>query len=110
MNEKCETFVSCCKPKPGSDGSYPVERVKAISGEKLLRNIMLDNKIELYATYVSLIPHVFNQPQPLTSFAPDSQSQLLCSSFFSYLFNICYKCQKVLPKKKIYIFVSILKI
>ncbi|KAG4931207.1 hypothetical protein AAZX31_17G192700 [Glycine max] len=42
-------------PKPGSDGSYPVERVKAISGEKLLRNIMLDNKIELYATYGKLM-------------------------------------------------------
>ncbi|GMN45225.1 hypothetical protein TIFTF001_014421 [Ficus carica] len=38
-------------PKPGNDGSYPVERARAISGEKLLRNIMLDNKIELYATY-----------------------------------------------------------
>ncbi|XP_062097126.1 photosynthetic NDH subunit of subcomplex B 3, chloroplastic [Humulus lupulus] len=38
-------------PKPGNDGSYPVERAKAISGEKLLRNIMADNKIELYATY-----------------------------------------------------------
>ncbi|GLT95418.1 hypothetical protein SLE2022_131010 [Rubroshorea leprosula] len=35
-------------PKPDSD---PVQRAKAISGEKLLRNIMLDNKIELYATY-----------------------------------------------------------
>jgi hypothetical protein len=30
-----------------------VERAKEISGEKLLRNIMIDNKIELYATYVS---------------------------------------------------------
>ncbi|POO04102.1 Phenol hydroxylase reductase [Trema orientale] len=38
-------------PKPGNDGSYPVEKAKAISGEKLLRNVMLDNKIELYATY-----------------------------------------------------------
>lgn len=38
-------------PKPESDGSYRVERAKAVSGEKLLRNIMLDNKIELYATY-----------------------------------------------------------
>lgn len=42
------------QPKPESDGKYPVERAKAISGEKLLRNIMSDNKIELYATYVSL--------------------------------------------------------
>lgn len=42
------------QPKPEADGKYPVERAKAISGEKLLRNIMSDNKIELYATYVSL--------------------------------------------------------
>lgn len=41
------------QPKPGNDGSFPVDNVKAISGEKLLRNIMLDNKIELYAPYVS---------------------------------------------------------
>ncbi|XP_024029660.1 photosynthetic NDH subunit of subcomplex B 3, chloroplastic [Morus notabilis] len=39
------------QPKPGNDGSYPVDRAKAISGEKLLRNVMLDDKIELYATY-----------------------------------------------------------
>ncbi|XP_057959360.1 photosynthetic NDH subunit of subcomplex B 3, chloroplastic isoform X2 [Malania oleifera] len=38
-------------PKAGEDGSYTVERAAAVSGEKLLRNIMLDNKIELYATY-----------------------------------------------------------
>ncbi|KAL1210321.1 Photosynthetic NDH subunit of subcomplex B 3 [Cardamine amara subsp. amara] len=38
-------------PKPGSDGSYPVDKAKAVSGEKLLRSIMQDNKIELYATY-----------------------------------------------------------
>ncbi|XP_042412328.1 photosynthetic NDH subunit of subcomplex B 3, chloroplastic-like isoform X2 [Zingiber officinale] len=38
-------------PKPRPDGAYPVERATAISGEKLLRNIMLDNKIELYAAY-----------------------------------------------------------
>ena len=41
------------QPNPGSDGSCPVDKAKAISGEKLLRNIMLDNKIELYAAYVS---------------------------------------------------------
>ncbi|TKY58181.1 Photosynthetic NDH subunit of subcomplex B 3 [Spatholobus suberectus] len=41
--------------KAESDGSYPVEKAKAISGEKLLRNIMLDNKIELYATYGKLM-------------------------------------------------------
>ncbi|XP_057959358.1 uncharacterized protein LOC131151903 isoform X1 [Malania oleifera] len=40
-------------PKAGEDGSYTVERAAAVSGEKLLRNIMLDNKIELYATYVA---------------------------------------------------------
>lgn len=38
-------------PKPGNDGSYPIERASVKSGEKLLRNIMSDNKIELYATY-----------------------------------------------------------
>ncbi|KAF3334854.1 photosynthetic NDH subunit of subcomplex B 3 [Carex littledalei] len=38
-------------PKPKDDGTYPVDKAAAISGEKLLRNIMLDNKIELYAAY-----------------------------------------------------------
>nr|CAD1823321.1 unnamed protein product [Ananas comosus var. bracteatus] len=38
-------------PKAGGDGSSPVDRVTAISGEKLLRDIMLENKIELYAAY-----------------------------------------------------------
>ncbi|KAM7493216.1 hypothetical protein LguiB_027825 [Lonicera macranthoides] len=38
-------------PKPGGDGNYPVERATAISGDKLLRSIMSDNKIELYAAY-----------------------------------------------------------
>ncbi|KAL2318218.1 hypothetical protein Fmac_032094 [Flemingia macrophylla] len=42
-------------PKAESEGSYAVEKAKAISGEKLLRNIMLDNKIELYATYGKLM-------------------------------------------------------
>ncbi|XP_014503797.1 photosynthetic NDH subunit of subcomplex B 3, chloroplastic [Vigna radiata var. radiata] len=42
-------------PKAESDGKYPVEKAKAISGEKLLRNIMTDNKIELYATYGKLM-------------------------------------------------------
>ena len=41
------------KEKAGSDGSCPVEKAKAVSGEKLLRNIMLDSKIELYGPYVS---------------------------------------------------------
>ncbi|KAL5975198.1 hypothetical protein ACLOJK_031877 [Asimina triloba] len=35
----------------GAHGSYPVDRASAASGEKLLRNIMMDNKIELYAAY-----------------------------------------------------------
>ncbi|KAF5186534.1 photosynthetic NDH subunit of subcomplex B 3 protein [Thalictrum thalictroides] len=38
-------------PKVGGDGNYPVEKASAISGDKLLRNIMSDNNIELYATY-----------------------------------------------------------
>ncbi|XP_062179302.1 photosynthetic NDH subunit of subcomplex B 3, chloroplastic-like isoform X4 [Phragmites australis] len=38
-------------PKPGADGSYPVDRAAAASGEKLLRNVMNDNRIELYAAY-----------------------------------------------------------
>lgn len=38
-------------PKPESDGSYPRDKAKAVSGEKLLRSIMQDNKIDLYATY-----------------------------------------------------------
>ncbi|CAJ1972136.1 unnamed protein product [Sphenostylis stenocarpa] len=42
-------------PKAGSEGKNPVEKAKAKSGEKLLRNIMLDNKIELYATYGKLM-------------------------------------------------------
>ncbi|KAK7384754.1 hypothetical protein VNO78_30455 [Psophocarpus tetragonolobus] len=42
-------FIS---PKAESEG---VEKAKALSGEKLLRNIMIDNKIELYATYGKLM-------------------------------------------------------
>lgn len=42
-------LVGWWQPKPGD----AVERATAISGEKLLRNIMSDNKIELYAAYVS---------------------------------------------------------
>ncbi|KAK9208003.1 hypothetical protein WN944_000354 [Citrus x changshan-huyou] len=49
--EKPEIELEFIAPRGGDDGSYPVERARAISGEKLLRNIMLDNKIELYATY-----------------------------------------------------------
>ncbi|VAH10820.1 unnamed protein product [Triticum turgidum subsp. durum] len=36
-------------PKPGADGSYPVDRAAAVSGDKLLRDVMVENKIELYA-------------------------------------------------------------
>ncbi|KAL6848971.1 hypothetical protein ACP4OV_021554 [Aristida adscensionis] len=38
-------------PKPDPDGSFPVDRAAAASGEKLLRDVMLENKIELYAAY-----------------------------------------------------------
>ncbi|KAI3822045.1 hypothetical protein L1987_09626 [Smallanthus sonchifolius] len=38
-------------PKAGGDGKYPVDRASAVSGEKLLRTIMADNKLELYGTY-----------------------------------------------------------
>ncbi|KAG6585438.1 Photosynthetic NDH subunit of subcomplex B 3, chloroplastic, partial [Cucurbita argyrosperma subsp. sororia] len=53
--EKPEIELEFLGPKPGSDGSLPVDTAKAISGEKLLRNIMLDNKIELYAPYGKLM-------------------------------------------------------
>ncbi|EEF45958.1 photosynthetic NDH subunit of subcomplex B 3, chloroplastic [Ricinus communis] len=49
--EKPEIELEFIAPKAGSDGKYPVDRVKAISGEKLLRNIMSENKLELYAAY-----------------------------------------------------------
>ncbi|XP_072053731.1 photosynthetic NDH subunit of subcomplex B 3, chloroplastic isoform X2 [Arachis hypogaea] len=48
---KPEIELEFIGPKASSDGSYPVDKAKEISGEKLLRNIMLDNNIELYATY-----------------------------------------------------------
>ncbi|WCJ29773.1 Na(+)-translocating NADH-quinone reductase subunit F [Euphorbia peplus] len=35
----------------GPKADDPVEKAKAVSGDKLLRSIMLDNKIELYAPY-----------------------------------------------------------
>ncbi|XP_071918247.1 photosynthetic NDH subunit of subcomplex B 3, chloroplastic-like isoform X2 [Coffea arabica] len=50
--EKPEIELEFIGPKAGADGKFPVEKAKAISGEQLLRNIMLDNKIELYATYI----------------------------------------------------------
>lgn len=59
------------QPKPGGDGLLPVDKAKAISGKKLLRNIMLDNKIELYATYVHLTPHISN---PITITCSSSSS------------------------------------
>uniref|UniRef100_M8C8N1 Uncharacterized protein n=1 Tax=Aegilops tauschii TaxID=37682 RepID=M8C8N1_AEGTA len=42
-------------PKPGADGSYPVDRAAAVSGDKLLRDVMVENKIELYAAYGKLM-------------------------------------------------------
>ncbi|KAM0883166.1 hypothetical protein ACQ4PT_031814 [Festuca glaucescens] len=42
-------------PKPGADGSYPVDRATAVSGDKLLRDIMLENKLEMYAAYGKLM-------------------------------------------------------
>ncbi|KAL6609518.1 hypothetical protein ACP70R_039487 [Stipagrostis hirtigluma subsp. patula] len=48
---KPEIELEFVGPKAGPDGSYPVDRAAAASGEKLLRDVMLDNKIELYATY-----------------------------------------------------------
>ncbi|KAF8034206.1 hypothetical protein BT93_C0478 [Corymbia citriodora subsp. variegata] len=49
--EKPEIELEFIGPKPAADGSYPVDKAKAVSGEKLLRSIMNENKIELYATY-----------------------------------------------------------
>ncbi|KAG9459375.1 hypothetical protein H6P81_003883 [Aristolochia fimbriata] len=49
--QKPEIEVEFIGPKQEADGSYPVQKVTAVSGDKLLRNIMLDNKIELYAAY-----------------------------------------------------------
>ncbi|KAM3412558.1 hypothetical protein ACQJBY_003963 [Aegilops geniculata] len=42
-------------PKPGADGSYPVDRAAAGSGDKLLRDVMVENKLELYAAYGKLM-------------------------------------------------------
>ncbi|KAE8794826.1 Photosynthetic NDH subunit of subcomplex B 3, chloroplastic [Hordeum vulgare] len=47
--------VPCVQPKPGADGSYPVDRAAAVSGDKLLRDVMVENKIELYAAYGKLM-------------------------------------------------------
>ncbi|GER33916.1 2Fe-2S ferredoxin-like superfamily protein [Striga asiatica] len=45
--EKPQIEMEFIGPKPGDE----VNNAKAVSGEKLLRNIMLDNKIELYAAF-----------------------------------------------------------
>ncbi|KAG8375512.1 hypothetical protein BUALT_Bualt10G0107500 [Buddleja alternifolia] len=49
--EKPQIELEFIGPKAGGDGKYPVDKATAVSGEKLLRSIMSDNKIELYATY-----------------------------------------------------------
>lgn len=49
--DKPEIELDFIGPKAEADGKYPVDRAIATSGEKLLRGIMLDNKIELYGTY-----------------------------------------------------------
>lgn len=38
-------------PEPGPDGAPQVDRVSVVSGEKLLRNTMIDTKLELYGLY-----------------------------------------------------------
>ncbi|KAF7817213.1 photosynthetic NDH subunit of subcomplex B 3, chloroplastic [Senna tora] len=48
--EKPEVELEFLGAEPGSDGSYPVEKIK-FSGEKPLRTIMLDNKIDLYPSF-----------------------------------------------------------
>lgn len=64
------------QPKPDDR----VEKAKAVSGEKLLRNIMLDNKIELYAPYVS------------SSFS--SIEKIISPSHFSIIRSDRRKCAK----------------
>ncbi|KAK1259332.1 hypothetical protein QJS04_geneDACA005546 [Acorus gramineus] len=41
-------FVS---PKPGLENTYEKQRLSVKSGEKVLRNLMTENKIELYGAY-----------------------------------------------------------
>ncbi|XP_006367929.1 uncharacterized protein [Solanum tuberosum] len=48
---KPEIELEFIGPKPDENGNYPMDKTKAVSGEKLLRNIMSENKIELYAAY-----------------------------------------------------------
>ncbi|GAA0141570.1 oxidoreductase [Lithospermum erythrorhizon] len=50
-SEKPQIELQFVGPKPLEDGKYPVDKASAVSGEKLLRNIMSDNKIELYGAY-----------------------------------------------------------
>ncbi|KAJ8429386.1 hypothetical protein Cgig2_002008 [Carnegiea gigantea] len=50
-SSKPEIELEFLGPKEGD----PVQRVRVASGEKVLRNIMLDNTIELYATYGKLM-------------------------------------------------------
>ncbi|XP_050232642.1 photosynthetic NDH subunit of subcomplex B 3, chloroplastic [Mercurialis annua] len=51
VTEQPEIELEFIAPKAGSDGKYTVDRAKAISGDKLLRSIMLDNKLEQYGAY-----------------------------------------------------------
>lgn len=52
---KPEIELEFVAAKPENDGSYAVKSAREISGDKLLRNIMMDNKIEMYATYGKLM-------------------------------------------------------
>lgn len=47
----CLTFLFSRQPKPEGDGTYRKQSAVEGSGEKLLRDIMGDNKIELYGSY-----------------------------------------------------------
>ncbi|CAM8886829.1 hypothetical protein QQ045_027369 [Rhodiola kirilowii] len=51
VSEYPEIELEFIGPKPGGDGSYPVDRVRAKSGEMVLRSIMSENKLELYGPY-----------------------------------------------------------
>ncbi|KAF6139267.1 hypothetical protein GIB67_021477, partial [Kingdonia uniflora] len=51
VSEKPKIKLKFIGSEAGPDGSYPVDKASVISGDKLLRSIMQDNKIELYATY-----------------------------------------------------------
>ncbi|KAL5229471.1 hypothetical protein ABZP36_028247 [Zizania latifolia] len=51
--------ASSFRPKADAHGPYPVDRAAAASCKKLLRDVMLENKIELYAPYVTVRrPHL----------------------------------------------------